>query len=658
MESLRRRQVAVAALVFLSLLPLARQAVAGVGVWTPLGPDGGSVWALAVDPDDTDVVYAGTRNGVFKSTDAGATWTATSKGLGPTGVWVMSLAVTGGVSNAVYAGTYANGVFKSTDGGASWVSASAGLPAPVFGAQNVGALLVDPISPNRIWAGTNRGVFLTTNGGLTWQERRRGLPLDAASRGLALAPDGKTLYVSNQRSVFKTTNQGKKWTRVSSGLYVGSVGDVVLDPTAPSTVFAAGFGLWKTTNGGAKWTRVAPNLFDGVVLALARQGTRLFASHVSEARQGIFYSDDHGATWTPAAVSPFDSVILDIAAGPDLVYAGTNSANLAAGVFRSLDHGRTWDLSIAGLTSLGVRGVAVDPTNSDVLYTGIDDIGVFKSLDRGATWEQLDLGLDPLQLIRVSAILVDPSDPSVVYAGSGFGPGGLFRSEDAGATWEKIAAVVPLMTEALAVDPRTPGAAWAAGYPGLYHTDDLGETWERLAVPGGENIWLRAFQVDPQHPEVLWAAGALIDARPSGVRLQIRLFRSVDAGQTWQRRETGLAGTSVLSLAVDPANPNLLLAGTETGLFRTADAGVTWTKVPGFAAAVNTIVAAPTTPTGFYAHLAGFGVQRSTDGGLTWTPARRGLAPVPVNSLTVDPANPRQLYAGSQTRGVFAYTEP
>lgn len=655
MESHRSRQVVVA-LIFLSLFAL--PALAGVGVWTPLGPDGGAGWVLAVDPDNADVVYAGTRNGIFKSIDAGATWAPASKGLGPTSVWVMSLAVTPG---AVYAGTYTNGVFKSTDGGASWFAASAGLPPAFVLTPNVGALVADPRVPGRIWAGTNRGVYLTTNGGLSWQQRLRGLPLDAPSRGLALAPDGKTLYATNTRAIFKTTNQGKKWVRVSNGITTGSVGDVVLDPTNPSTLFAGGVGLWKSTNGGASWTRVAATLFDGGVPALVWQGTRLLASHASLARNGIhgiWYSDDHGATWTAAVENPSDSVALDLAVGPDLVYAATPSNTLAAGVYRSLDHGRTWDLSIAGLTALGARGVTVDPGDPDVLYTGIDDLGVFKSVDRGVSWAQLDLGLEPLQQIRVSTVLVDPSDSAIVYAGSAFGPGGLFRSGDAGASWQKVADVGQLMPEVVAADPRTPGAVWVAGYPALYHSDDHGGSWDPFAMPGGDTLWLRAFRVDPQHSEVLWAAGAFLDIRPSGVRLQIRLFRSADAGQTWQRRETGLTGTSVLSLAVDPANSNLLLAGTETGLFRTADAGVTWTKVPGFSAAVNTIVAAPTTPTGFYAHLAGFGVQRSTNGGITWTPARRGLAPVPVTTLAVDPNDPRLLYAGSETRGVFDYTQP
>ncbi len=635
-----------------ALIALTPPAAAGVGVWTQLGPDGGSVWALAVDPADPSVVYAGTRNGVFKSTDGGDTWTAASKGLGPRGVFVRAFVLSG---NAVYAGTD-DGVYKSVDGGGLWTKASAGIP-PSAVSPHIRALAADPRSPNRIWASTNRGVFLTTNGGATWQGRQNGFPRAVDPRGIGVTPDGRTVYVATRTTVYKSTNQGQKWTRVDNGLDSGGFNDLFIDPANPSTVFVGGQGLWKTTNGGGKWTRVAPSVLTGGLPALAIQGQRMYVHMVLPARQEILFSEDRGATWKAATTDPSDHLILDLAAGPDAVYAGSSSDYDLAGVYRSLDHGRSWDLSIHGLISLGARGVAVDPENPDILYTGIESVGLFKSTDRGATWDQLPLDLPPFQPVRISATLVDPSDSSIVYAGTGFGPGGLFRSGDAGATWDRIEEV-PLMVEALAADPRKPGAMWAAGSPGVYHSNDHGATWDRLPVPGGEDIWIRAFQVGPQNPNVVWAAGTLIEIRPGGIRVFLRLFRSANGGQTWERRDSGIAGDSVISLEVDPSNPDLLLAGTETGLYRSANAGVTWTKVPGFNAEVNELVAAPSTPTAFYANLEGFGVQRSVDGGITWTPARRGLAPVPVSTLAVDPSNPKQLYAGSETRGVFTYTEP
>jgi len=81
-------------------------------------------------------------------------------------------------------------------------------------------------------------------------------------------------------------------------------------------------------------------------------------------------------------------------------------------------------------------------------------------------------------------------------------------------------------------------------------------------------------------------------------------------------------------------------------------------RVPGLTGAVTEVETSPTTPTTVYAFLSGFGVLRSTDGGNTWAPARRGLAPIPVLDLVVDPTDPHRLYAGTLTRSVFTYTEP
>ncbi|HWM90357.1 MAG TPA: hypothetical protein VN493_06280 [Thermoanaerobaculia bacterium] len=642
-----------------ALVALALPAAAGLGAWTPLGPDGGTVYTLAVDPGDPDTVFAGTQSGMFRSTDGGETWSWAGRGLKPEGVDVRSILVTAG---AIYIGTDDDGIFKSTDGGQSWVPASNGIPGvrPGFG-PNVGALTIDPRNPNRIWAGTHRGLFSTTNGGANWTTRFQGDPFDNPIQGIAIDPANGQIYISSHsRGVYTSTDQGKKWVKVSKGLLGASYFDLLLDPQNPSVLYVGtGLGVWKSTNRGGQWTKAGFNESPSSSLpvrALAWQGDRLFAGVLS---RGVFYSDDRGRTWNPAPENPEDLDILEVAAGPGAVYAGTFGDRNPGGVFRSLDRGLTWEPARKGLQSLAVDAVAVDPTDPDVLYAAANLAGLFKSTDRGASWQPLNLGLPLNANPRISTLLVAPTDPATVYAGSGYGTGGLFASEDGGETWRQV--LSNFNAEDLEQDSR-PGDVWAGGFPGLYHNGDGGDPWVRFPVPGGDNVWIRAMEQDPTDPDVLWAAGGVFVKRPSGFsRLELRVFRSTDRGQTWQRRDKGINapfGFSVIDLALDPADPDTLYAGTDLGLYRTRDAGLTWTAVPGFSGPVSEVETAPTQPTAVYAFRPGFGVLRSRDQGATWVAVRRWLTSTPLLDLLVDPTDPRRLYAGTLTRGLFTYTEP
>src|SRR5258705_802159 len=121
-----------------------RSADAGVDVWTPTGPYGGSVFVLATDPRTPTTLYTGTRVGVFKSTDGEGTWSDT--GLAAT---VVALAIDPGTPNIVYAGTAGGGVLKSVDGGGTWSTLNTGLTT-----LYVKALAVDPLAPSTLYAGT------------------------------------------------------------------------------------------------------------------------------------------------------------------------------------------------------------------------------------------------------------------------------------------------------------------------------------------------------------------------------------------------------------------------------------------------------------------------------------------------------------------------
>ena len=146
--------------------------------WVSLGPQGGTVQALAVDPASPSTIYAGCNGGVFKSTDGGTTWAP--HGVGGANVFALAL-----VSPNLYAGTN-QGVFKSTDGGATWSSSTSGQTvAKTF------ALAVNPQQPATVYAGGPGGVFKSTDGGVNWTAASSGLGAVRIS-GLAVDPTAPT----------------------------------------------------------------------------------------------------------------------------------------------------------------------------------------------------------------------------------------------------------------------------------------------------------------------------------------------------------------------------------------------------------------------------------------------------------------------------------
>jgi photosystem II stability/assembly factor-like uncharacterized protein len=172
-----------------------------------------------------------------------------------------------------------------------------------------------------------------------------------------------------------------------------------------------------------------------------------------------------------------------------------------------------------------------------------------------------------------------------------------------------------------------------------------------VKVTGESDLILFELEVDPRDPRVLYAVGYQQDD------FDRRLLRSADGGESWQRRDAGLKAHVVVELALDPAAPDVLYAGTEDGLFRSPDAGQTWKRLPGISDQVQALVVAPTTPTTVW--VAGlYGVQRSTDGGQTWTLVGSGLEGTLVYELAVDPQDPGLLYAGTLGNSVYTYEDP
>jgi photosystem II stability/assembly factor-like uncharacterized protein len=634
--------------------------------WRALGPDGGTVVALAVDPGDSRTVYAATQlfGRLFKTVDGGETWRLSDQGL-PAQSVLRTIAVDPRRRATVWAATAQNGVYKSTDAGASW-SPSLSRRAGFDGTTH--DLAVDPQRPAVVYAATSAGIFKTANGGGEWKRKSAGLP-DGEVFVVEADPGqlGRVYASAGLNGVFRTRNGGETWERAGRGL---PANDAVLSfAAAPGVVYAgtnAGR-VFKSADGGATWTQVDSGLPRRAVRSLAvhPRTPRIVYAGLSNSipflGPGIYRSGNGGATWTAAVAGLTNQEVWELAFGsPDSglpgapLYAGTGGEVSPGGVFRS-DDGRTWRRVVGELSATSVRDVAAEPGDPGVLWSALGNLGLFRSADAGLTWTSVPLAAD---VANIRAIEEDPRSPETLYVlADTLSAEGLrltfFRTTDSGDSWTRIA-LPPGGFIDVEVDPRT-GALFLLGQSFSFSMDG-GATWRQPAAGSvSALIWDVAFPDSPA--TVVYAAGFY----HSGGRLdppQARVFKSADGGATWTRSDAGLEGVlSIRRIVAVPGAPSTLFATDGSSIFRTTDAGATWQRTFG-PSAVDVIRDLLAGPDGtLYAYSVARGVFTSRDGA-TWTQFAPPLPPgAETERIILDPDDPETLYAAS-SYGVQVFTSP
>jgi uncharacterized repeat protein (TIGR02543 family) len=223
------------------------------------------VFSLAVDPVVPSTLYAGTADGVFRSVNSGAVWTAANVGLADENV--LALAIDPRTPTALYAGTWGDGIFRSWDSGATWTPVA-------YGATSlwVGSLVIDPVVPSTLYAGTAEGVFRSVDGGTMWAGASSGLT-DLGIRSLVIDPlTPATLYAgTDSGGVWSSTNSGVTWHAMNTGLTNLSAQSLAIAPYAASTVYVGtwGSGIFRSVDGGATWSTMNEGLANLDVQCLA-----------------------------------------------------------------------------------------------------------------------------------------------------------------------------------------------------------------------------------------------------------------------------------------------------------------------------------------------------------------------------------------------------
>ncbi len=320
-----------------------------------------------------------------------------------------------------------------------------------------------------------------------------------------------------------------------------------------------------------------------------------------------------------------------------------------------------------GGRTVGAAGV---PQQPNVFYMGVNNGGVWKTNDYGLTWNPV---FDDQPTQSIGTIAVAPSDPNIVYVGSGEGlqrpdlsvGDGIYKSADAGRTWQHLGLREGRQIGAVLIDPANPDRVFAAvlGHPygpnderGVYRSTDGARTWQRVLFKD-ENTGAIDLAFDPSNAQivyaVLWAArqgpweyNNAYTGPASG------LFKSTDGGSTWQPLTNGLPtvadGLSRIGIGVAPSDPKRIYAwvtARESGLYRSDDAGGSWTKmntenrVWGRGDDFANVRVDPANPDLVYA--ANTSTYKSTDGGRTFIAIKGAPGGDDYHTIWINPTNPR-----------------
>jgi photosystem II stability/assembly factor-like uncharacterized protein len=518
---------------------------------------------------------------------------------GPVGGGVSRLAIDPSAANTFYASILGAGLFKSSDCGAHWTALRDGLPPTALPS----VLAIDPRNPLRVYAAFDlpSGVFRTDDGGATWTLLAGGPfdpalgPLTPTLSGMLFSPvDPVVVYASSAEGFFRSADGATTWQlqkkRSDLPFEPTNINFMTVDPGNGNMVFVGSFqNVFLSRDGGVTWVERDSGLAysDDYVRGLVfdpQPGGRLFAWTTYH---GVFSSQDGGASWRPAGLA--DALGLQgsgymwgmaLSADGKRLYAAVSRSELYTPLINQLyvrEFGvATWHLAGPPMTFWPSFLVA-SPSDPAELYAGTAGDGLARSKDGGATWSTLYQGLNAGAIRYLTA---DPRLLPVVYAIDWAQR--LWRSPDSGTSWQLMSGGVAGL---LAIDPDRPHTLYSFLYTeGLSRSDDGGQNWTPLPLSGkDQNLFYCQYAqnllIDPLADSTLYllAQGddSIVCQNPGSF-----VYKSIDRGRTWKAVPEPTSAVYDLATGVQHSEPaiSLLFALTTEGVERSLDGGSTWTK--------------------------------------------------------------------------------
>ena len=665
--------------------------------WVRLGgPPGGTGYDIRYNFDNPNVWYVtDAHGGVHISTDDGVTWKASNTGIpgqsGTTGdaIGVFCLTVDPNDPQIIWAGTIDSGhLFRSIDGGITWEERDNGIYVK-YDLLTFRGITIDPYSSDIVYAmaettsesateqgqgtwksGTGGVVYKTTDAGENWEIIWEGDMPSSLARYLWIDPrDTNVLYIStgifdrgavgdNESidepfgglGILKTTDGGQTWEIFDqdNGLRHLYIGSLFMHPENPDILLAAAGHLHEPDT--------LPYLEN-----LGNEG--------KPGPMGIYRTIDGGENWiqTLASFEVFCSVEM-CPSNPNIVYASSDNS-----IYRSENAGVTWTLIAS---PWGPPGISVgfpidmqcDPNNVNRIFVNNYGGGNFLSEDGGQTWINASQGYTGAQIFDISIV---PTSPERIYVASF---GGLWRSDNGGVNWQGLfnppENMNNLPSQGIAVDPTNIDHALAAKFE-IVETFDGGASWaERWSMQDLIDQGVSQDLISPAAPVIIFAPSdvsavyvgfghenCLLYHENDCETTPIGILLSNDGGTTWHLSEDNqIKQLNIFDICVDYNDANQAYAATEAGLFESIDGGENWTKVLGYLAdkKIHTVEIDPTNDLQILVGVDQDGVYSSSDGGTSWQHSIAGLeANGSIHNIVFDPTNSQNIYISDLYSGVY-----
>jgi len=602
-----------------------------------------SIGAIAVAPSDPNVVYVASGeglqrpdlsvgDGIYKSTDAGKTWT--HLGLRD-GEQIPSLAVDPHDPNRLFAAVLGHpygpnaerGIFRSTDGGRTWRKV-------LYKDENVGGseVIIDSSNPQIVYAslwqarqgpaedhndfgGIGGGLFKSVDGGSTWRQLKAGLPANLVQIDFAIAPSRpQRLYAAFSTTLpndyetgrgmgfYRSDDGGEHWASITADprpmMKIGG-GDtpvVAVDPQNADVVYSTSIVTVRSRDGGKTWKSIrgAPGGDDYQNIWI-NPGNPKILLLVSD--QGAIVTVNGGRTWSSWYNQPTAQLYHVISdSGFPYRVCGAQQESGSVCISSRGNDGEITDRDWHPVGVIEYGYVAPDPLNADIVYgAGRNEVSKFH-------WSTGQVeNVTPIPLLgnhraeRTEPIMFSPVDPRLLYTAANV----LFESADGGRTWRVISPDltrkhpgVPPSIGKLA-DQHPQGAKqrgaiyslapsfddtqtlWAGTDDGrIWRTHDGGRHWNDVTPPGVV-AWSKVSQISASHFDDETAYASVSRMRVDDMHPYI--YRTHDSGKTWQTITRGLPDDApVDTVRADPVRKGLLFAGTEKAVWVSFDDGDQW----------------------------------------------------------------------------------